>query len=83
MWCNNIWYIVAFWSQPEDLPDLVDPDSSDTSGSNSDDECMPGLVDMESSEDSDDSDNNESEVRNQYSWIISQVIGGSICSMLA
>ena len=55
--------LFVFLSQPEDLPDLVDPDSSDTSRNNSDDECMPGLVDMESSEDSDDSDNNESEVR--------------------
>jgi len=44
---------------------LVDPDSSDTSRNNSDEECMPGLVEMESSENSDDSDNNESEVRNR------------------
>jgi len=54
---------------------LVDPDSSDTSGSSSDDEFMYDLVDMETPEDSDDSDNNESEVRNQYTWIISRVNG--------
>lgn len=46
-------------SEPEDLPALVDPESSDTSRDNSDDEGVPDLVDLESSEDSDVSDNND------------------------
>lgn len=52
-------------SEPEDLPALVDPESSDTSRDNSDDEGVPDLVDLESSEDSDVSDNNDkTEVKN-------------------
>jgi len=46
---------------------LVDPESSDTSRNNSDEECVPDLREG-TSEDSDDPDNNESEVRNQCSW---------------
>lgn len=38
---------------------MVDPESSDTSRDNSDDEGVPDLVDLESSEDSDVSDNND------------------------
>jgi len=47
---------------------LVDPESSDTSRNNSDEECVPDLREG-TSENSDDSDNNESEVRNQCSWL--------------
>ncbi|XP_078381273.1 uncharacterized protein LOC144664036 isoform X2 [Oculina patagonica] len=48
-------------SELEDLPDLVDPDSSDTSRNYSDDDCVPELVELATSEDSDDSDDEESE----------------------
>lgn len=72
----------AFYSQPDDLPDLVDPDSSDTSRNYSDEECVPDLVEMGTSEDSDDSDNDESEVRNQYNWIMSWLNGGMNCSQV-
>ena len=49
-------------SEPEDLPALVDPESSDTSRDNSEDECVPDLVDLESPEDSDDSDNDDDNI---------------------
>ena len=55
--------VCLFQSEPEDLPDLVDPASSDTSRNNSDDDCVPDLVEMGTSEDSDDSDDEDSEVR--------------------
>lgn len=59
---------------------MVDLDFSDTSRNNFDDECMFGLVDMEFLEDSDDFDNNESEVRIWYSWIVFWLKGNlSIC----
>lgn len=55
--CLNLEFLLV--SEPEDLPALVDPESSDTSRDNSDDEGVPDLVDLESSEDSDVSDNND------------------------
>ena len=47
---------------PDDLPALVDPNSSDTSRNSDDDYGPPDLVDMEE-EDSADSTHDESEVR--------------------
>ena len=47
---------------PDDLPALVDPNSSDTSRNSDDDYGVPDLVEMEE-EDSADSTHDESEVR--------------------
>lgn len=46
----------------DDLPDLVDPDSSDTSRNSDDDDGPPELVELED-EESADSMHDESEVR--------------------
>ena len=46
----------------DDLPDLVDPDSSDTSSDDDNGTCMPALVDMDD-EDSTDSTHDDSEVK--------------------
>lgn len=46
----------------DDLPDLVDPDSGDTSSDDDNGACIPDLVDMED-EDSTDSTHDDSEVK--------------------
>ena len=54
-------------SDTEDLPELVDADTSDTSRSDDErlgEDKMPGLVDLESQEETDDSCNSDGEVNN-------------------
>lgn len=46
----------------DDLPDLVDPDSGDTSSDDDNGTCIPDLVDMDD-EDSTDSTHDDSEVK--------------------
>ena len=46
----------------DDLPDLVDPDSGDTSSDDVNDTCIPALVEIED-ESSTDSTHDDSEVK--------------------